>query len=182
MTPLLKIVVGIIAILVATVVFVVAVGYSLPQSHTAARAISVRQKPADVFALISNFKDAPAWRSDVQIVELLSTEDSHTRFREKGANGSLTYEVIELNPPVRMVTRIADKNLPFGGTWTFELVPAADGTRLNITEHGEIYNPVFRFVSRFILGYNRTIDTYLQNVSRKFGENAIPEAGTSSAQ
>jgi hypothetical protein len=172
-----KIAVVIIVSLVAIVVLVIAVGYSLPKSHIAARAVSLGQKPADVFALISDFQDGAAWRSDVQAVELLQPENGHTRFREKGSNGNLTFEVIEFEPPERLTTQIADKKLPFGGTWTFEVLPAANGTRLNITERGEIYNPVFRFASRFILGYNRTLDTYLRNVSRKFGETAEPEAG-----
>ncbi len=60
------------------------------------------------------------------------------------------------------------------------LVQAADGSHLNITERGEIYNPIFRFVSRFILGYNRTMDAYLQNVSRKFNESSLPQDGTAS--
>jgi hypothetical protein len=80
-------------------------------------------------------------------------------------------------PPARLVTRIADKSLPFGGVWIFQVVPTAEGSRLNITENGEVYNPVFRFVSRFIFGYDRTLDAYLQDVSRKFGERAVPEEG-----
>ena len=49
---------------------------------------------------------------------------------------------------------------------------------MNITERGEIYDPVFRFASRFFLGYRRTLDTYLQNVSRKFEERSVPQEGT----
>jgi hypothetical protein len=35
---------------------------------------------------------------------------------------------------------------------------------LRITEQGEVYNPVFRFVSRFVIGQNRTIETYLRDL------------------
>jgi len=168
-------------ILLATLVLVVLVGYCLPKSHVAARAIVLRQNPVDVFALISNFKDGASWRSDVRAVEILPSASGRTRFREKGKNGAIAYEVINLNPPQRLVTQIADKNLPFGGTWTFDVLPTAEGTRLNITERGEVYNPVFRIVSRFILGHSRTLDTYLRNVSRKFGESAVPQEGKPAA-
>lgn len=48
------------------------------------------------------------------------------------------------------------------------LTPAADGgTTLRITEDGEIYNPVFRFVSRFFMGYDRTAKTYLADAGKK---------------
>ncbi len=59
------------------------------------------------------------------------------------------------------MTRIADPDLPFGGTWTFELAPEAGGTRLTITERGEIRNPIFRTMSRFVFGYGATMETFL---------------------
>jgi polyketide cyclase/dehydrase/lipid transport protein len=167
----------VLTVLLGSVVLVVVIGYALPKKHVAARAISLRQGPAEVFALISNFKEAPAWRPDVRAVELLPPVGGHIRFLEKGKNGEITMEVTEMNSPQRLVTRIADPKLPFGGSWIFEILPAADGCRLNITERGDIYNPVFRFVSRFILGYTATLDTYLKNVARKFGSTAVPEDG-----
>ena len=66
------------------------------------------------------------------------------------------------------MTRIDSKSLPFGGTWTYEVQPEADGrSRLQITEDGEIYNPVFRFVSRFVIGQTRTINSYLEALRRQ---------------
>lgn len=167
--------------LVILVVLVVVIGYALPKKHVAARAIALRQAPSEVFALVSNFQDAPAWRDDVREVEMLPSVQGHPRFREKGKNGKITMEVAESNPPQHLVTRIADPELPFGGVWIFEIIPAANGCKLNITERGEIYNPLFRLVSRFILGYTATLDNYLRNVARKFGSSAQPEAGVTSA-
>lgn len=175
---MLKILAIITGLLLGSVLLVVVIGYTLPEQHVAARAISLRQQPADVFALITNFKEEPSWRSDVQQVELLPDRDGHTGFREKSRQGALTFEVLESNPPQRLVTRIADKDLPFGGEWIFEVSPLPSGCRLNITERGEIYNPVFRFVSRFILGYGATLDSYLNNVAHKFGETATPVEGS----
>jgi hypothetical protein len=174
---MLKITAIVVALLLGLIVLVVVIGYALPKQHVAARAITLRQRPADAFALISNFKDGPSWRAGLQQVELLPDRDGHTRFREHGKNGVLTMEVVESNPPLRIVTRIDDKELPFGGVWIFEVSPIADGSRLNITERGEIYNPLFRFVSRFILGYTGTLDTYLKSVAHKFGESAAPMRG-----
>lgn len=174
---MLKIAAIAVTLLLGSILLVVVVGYVLPKQHVAARAIALRQKPADVFALISNFKDEPAWRAGLRQVELLPDRDGHTRFRESSKNGSIIMEVVGWNPPQRLVTRIDDKGLPFGGIWIFEVSPVVEGSRLNITERGEVYNPVFRFVSRFILGYTGTLDTYLTNVARKFGENAVPVEG-----
>jgi hypothetical protein len=178
---MLKIVLLTGAILVSAASMVVLIGFLLPKQHVASRAIALHRKPEDIFQLISDFKAAPSWRSDVQEVELLPPADGHIRYREKGTNGSITMEIVESDPPSRMVGRIADKGLPFGGMWIFDISPTPEGCRLNITERGEVYNPVFRFVSRFLVGYNRTLDTYLQNVSRKFEEHSVPQDGAVAA-
>lgn len=179
---MLKILGLLVALLLATILLIVIIGYSLPKDHMASRAISLRRPPADVFALISNFKDEPSWRTDVQQVEMLPERAGHIRFMEKSKNGTMPFEVEESIPPQRMVTRIDEKKVPFGGRWIFEISPTADGCRLNITERGEVYNPVFRFVSRFILGYTGTLDRYLTSVAKKFGESALPMEGTASDQ
>ena len=41
-----------------------------------------------------------------------------------------------------------------------------------ITENGEIYNPFFRFMARFVFGYTATMETYLKALGKKFGEDA----------
>jgi Polyketide cyclase / dehydrase and lipid transport len=178
---MLKITVSVLAILIFSILLIVVIGYSLPKKHVVAREIALSTPPTDVFALISDFKAGPAWRSDVRTVELLPPVNGHIRFRENSKNGALTMEVVESNSPWRMVTQIADQNLPFGGIWVYEITPAPEGCHLNITERGEIYNPIFRFVSRFILGYTDTLNAYLQNVARKFGSAAVPVEGKPNA-
>jgi hypothetical protein len=174
---ILRLVAVVVGVSLASILLIIGVGYALPVKHVAARAVVLRREPPEVFALISNFKDEPSWRPDVLRAELLPDENGRPRFREHSSQGSLTMAVLELAPPQRMVTQIDGKNLPFGGRWIFEVVPAASGCRLNITERGEIYNPVFRFLSRFAMGYTNTLDSYLRNVARKFGETSSPVDG-----
>jgi hypothetical protein len=74
-------------------------------------------------------------------------------------------------PPRALVARIADRKLPFGGTWTYETSSAKDGSSLvRITENGEIYSPIFRVAARFVLGDSRTQEEYLQALGAKFGQ------------
>jgi hypothetical protein len=87
--------------------------------------------------------------------------DGRPRWRERDRHGTITYEVTESVPPGRLVTRIADDGLPFGGTWTYQVTPDAGGSTLTVTEDGVVRNPVFRFVSRFVTGHTATIDAYL---------------------
>ena len=45
--------------------------------------------------------------------------------------------------------------------------PAPGGSRLTITERGEIYNVVFRTLSRFVFGYTATMDDCLKAAARR---------------
>jgi hypothetical protein len=54
--------------------------------------------------------------------------------------------------------------------------PDAGGrSRLQITEDGEIYNPIFRVVSRFLIGYEGTLREYETDVQRKLGTGVRAE-------
>ena len=50
-----------------------------------------------------------------------------------------------------------------------EIVPTPKGSRLTITERGEIYNPIFRTLARFVFGYSSTLESCLKAVEKKLG-------------
>lgn len=139
---------------------VAGVGMLLPKTHRASRTVMHDATPATVFAMITDFARFPEWRSGIRAVETIDTGDGKTRFTEQGPNGTITYAVDMREPFSRLVTRIDDPSLPFGGTWTFDLRPVAGGTELTITEDGEVYNPIFRVLSRVVFSPSSTIDTY----------------------
>jgi uncharacterized protein YndB with AHSA1/START domain len=163
-----------VGILVLLVVIVAGVGYTLPVAHTARRSAALRAAPAAVWTAITDVTAYPVWRGDVESVEVLAPVNGRQSWREKGKNGTITYATERVDPPTRLVTRIADTDLPFGGEWEYELAPDGGGTRIVITERGEVYNPIFRFVSRFVMGHTSTIDAYLRALGTKFGETITP--------
>jgi hypothetical protein len=151
---------------VALVGLAALVGFFLPKGHRASRTVVYDAPPGAVFAAITDFASFPQWRSDVKSVTLLPATGV-VRFREEGAHGTITYRVEERTPDSRLVTTIDDPSLPFGGRWTFELEPAGGGTKLTITEEGEIYNPFFRVMSRLFFSPYDTIDTYQADLRRR---------------
>ena len=84
-------------------------------------------------------------------------------------------EMVEEFKPHRLMTRIADSDQPFGGTWTFLLIPTPTGSQITITEDGEVYNPMFRFMSRFVFGHTATMDLFLRALGERFGEQVTPK-------
>jgi hypothetical protein len=106
---------------------------------------------------------------------MVATGDEHVRFREHGKQGAVTYDLIEDRPNEKIVTRIADQDLGYSGSWTYTLQSEAGGTRLEITEAGEVSNILFRFMSRFVFGHTGTIEKYLAALARKFGHEVSPK-------
>jgi hypothetical protein len=157
----------IIGVLAALVAMLVAVGFSLPVQHVASGTASLSQLPDEIFVMITDVVRFPEWRSDVTSVELLSA--APLRWREHGSNGDITFVEEQLSRQTRFVTRIDEPSLPFGGTRTYELASGAGGTTLTITEQGEVYNPIFRVMSRFVFGHTATIDAYLAALQKRLG-------------
>lgn len=132
--------------LIAVVGVVAVIGYFLPVAHEASRSAEFSKPPDQVFALVSDLNGYQSWwpASEVKVA------------------------VVESTPPTRLVTRIVGETA-FGGTWTMEIVPTANGSRLTITERGEVYNPIFRTLSRFVFGHTATIDSCLAAARQRLG-------------
>jgi hypothetical protein len=165
----LKFVVGPL-LLLAGIVFVI--GWRLPVAHEVAREQEYGFAPDRVFQEIANPVEYPRWRSGVQKVEMLPDSMRLKRFREYALGDEVTYVIEESVPGRRFVTTIEDQGLPYGGSWIFELTPTGRGTMLRITEQGEVYNPFFRFISRYVMGHTRGIETYLADLEKRL--NAAP--------
>ena len=124
----------------AVIVAVVAlVGAMLPQNHTASRTARIAVPPDVLFP---------------RLVQMAQAETDPA------------LQIERQEPPSLLVTRVVP-NGAFGGTWTYRLVPAAGGTDLTITEDGEVYNVIFRFMSRFVLGHYATMDAFIRSLQAK---------------
>ncbi len=136
-----------VVIVIVLVAVVAAIGALLPRDHMASRTLTMRRPAQEVWAVISD----PAFGKDA-------------------TGQDVPVEIVESVPPKKLVTRIADPNQPFGGTWTLVIAPTPTGSTLTITEAGWVSNVIFRFVSRFIMGHHATMDTYLRNVAKRLNE------------
>ncbi len=164
----------VVGALVVAVAAVGAVGAALPMGHVVARRVTVPAPPPQVWETLTDVAGYPSWRPRVRRVEVL--DDG--RWREIGKDGTIAFEVVRAEPPGLLVTRIADADLPFGGTWTYRLAPDGDGCAVTVTEDGQVRNPLFRFVSRFVLGHTATIDGYLTALGARHGGTVTPGPAT----
>jgi len=164
------IVIGVLALLIGAMA---AIGAMLPRGHRATRKARFKQSPEAIYAAIAG---PPDWRSDLKGFGNLPDKNGRKQWWEESQGQKITFELVEDTPPSRRVTRIADQSLPFGGTWTLEIAPDAGGAALRITEDGDVYNVIFRFMSRYVFGQTGSIEKYLRDLGRKFGEQVEIEA------
>lgn len=150
------------------------IGASLPKGHFVSSRAGFRQPPERLWEVLVDIDRVPAWRADVKRIERLTERNGRPVWREFWKQGTITFERAEAIPPKRLVVRIADPTLPFGGSWTYELSPSAKGSTLTITEEGEVKNPIFRVFSRFS-DPRAAMDTVLRSLGKNFGEEVRPE-------
>lgn len=162
-----------VAVLVSLLLIVLAVGLSIPRRHVASRTLKTNQPPQVVWAALTDYEGQPAWRKDLKKVERLPDKNGHEVWREVYEDGSpLTMETAEAVAPERLVRIIADEGGPFSGRWEYDIKPEGAGSRLTITERGEVPNPLFRFVSRFMIGHTYFMEKFQKDLAAKFGEAA----------
>lgn len=133
-----------VLLVIALVAVIALAGYFLPVGHEASRSAEFSKPPETVYALISDLKNYQTWWPDNQT----------------------TVEAVEAVPPTKFVTRIVGET-DFGGTWTMDIVPTPTGSRLTITERGEIYNPIFRTLARFVFGHASTMESCLHAAQKR---------------
>jgi uncharacterized protein YndB with AHSA1/START domain len=163
--------------IVALVLVVAIVGALLPRDHVVAAAARIAAPPADVWKVVTDPAAFPTWRPDVKRVDVLPAAPNGGRlaWREHGGNGAIAFAVDAAEPPSRLVTRITDDGLPFGGSWEWRIAADGDGaSRVTIVERGSVHNPIFRFASRFVLGHDATMNAQLRALGRRFGAAADP--------
>lgn len=154
-----------VGFLVLLIVIVLAIGATLPVKHAALRSVELNAPADKIWSLITGYADMPKWRKELLKVEMKLESDGQEIWQEfESEKQSLDFITLEQIEGQKLVRKIVGEKLNFGGTWTFILVADGDKTHLTITENGEVYNIMFRFVSKFIMGHYASMDKYIKQL------------------
>jgi len=176
----------VVGLLVALVVILAAVGAALPRTHVVTRRLTVSKPPGHVWAVIADLGGQLTWRPSLQGVSKVSDpggRDSEVGevWREVVRRHPIDLKTLEATPPSagapgRLVREVVSEGLLFHGRWEYEVgtAPGGLGSVVTLTERGEVANPVFRAVNRFLIGQARSVETYLRDLARRLGEPARP--------
>lgn len=165
----MRIILFILLFLAGAAIAVYAAGSRMEPGHTARRSLHLRAAPHKVFAVLADFGGQAAWRSDLKSVRR-KADSSDEVWIEEGKQGEMPLATTEIIPESKIVRTIADPKLPFGGKWTYQVVPEGSGSALIITEEGEVYNPFFRFVFKRFMDPHKTIEVFMHDLAKHLGE------------
>ncbi len=161
-------------VLAGILLLIALIGSLLPADHTVTRTLTLNQPPAQVWQVITDFQGMGSWHPQVTSVRRLSDRNGSEVWEETyGRNMVIPLETIEKESPRRLVRRIATDQLAFTGEWEYVITPTTNGgCQLTVTERGSVSNPIFRFISRFVMGHATTIENYEKALAARFGETA----------
>ena len=154
------------------------IGLLQPVKHSVTRSIHLNQTPEAVFAVLDNSTDLPNWSSGIAKVERLADRNGKPAIRcqLKWGGMQMIMTQLEHTPPSRMVVAMSKDGGPTYGTWTYQIAADDTGCHVNLTEDGEIKNPLFRLMAR-IRGLDANVTQTLRDLAKKFGETAPIRTG-----
>lgn len=155
---------SILGALLLTGVLIYSWGRSIPREHVAVVSVEVAAAPAEVLAVVTEYREYSKWRPDVKKVEIAGDVVTETT-----GFGSISYRVLEKSERRYVTEIVADaQKAPFGGTWTYEFEPVAKGTQVRITERGFVNPAVTRILSKYVFGHETTLKQYASDLERRF--------------
>jgi uncharacterized protein YndB with AHSA1/START domain len=143
------------------------IGRSLPEKHTSRLSVVLPVARPAVWSAITDYAKMPEWWPAVKAVRLEIRPNGEAWTWNRDAHGrEMAFRTKEEQAPARLVREIMGENLPFGGTWTFELAEQGGQTRLTLTEDGFIRPPFFRVVAQLSMGLDTTMKDFVAHLEK----------------
>lgn len=155
----------ILAVLFFALIVVRIIGGSLPREHSAEQSTVIGISPEQIYTLVKEVPNYPAWRPSVKKVEVLKADAEHPVFKIWNERRGMPLALISDVPYSILVFEVAEnENAMFGGTWTYAFKEEGDGCRMTLRESGWINPPIFRFLARYIIGHGKSIDMMISDL------------------
>lgn len=147
-------------------------GTNLPESYELTRSATYDQPIGALWQAITDYEKLPGWSKHVEKAERREEQEGFPVWRLYLSDGHyMDVQAVKEEEPSFYVSRIAETDLPYGGSWTFALLKKGETTtEITLKEEGLIVSPFWRLVREFALGEGAAAESYLRELGEKFGE------------
>jgi hypothetical protein len=142
-------------------VLMVLIGAFVPEQHTVSATVDLPASQQRVWQLLTDVDAQPKWRTGLKSIELRPDENGHSCWTEVQKHMRMPLCADVSSPESTRTVRIADRSLPFGGNWVYDLQSTGtDSSKLTITENGTVGPALWRFVDHFLIHEDANIKQF----------------------
>lgn len=121
-----------------------------------------------MWAIITDYANMTAWWHAVKGIRMETRPNGEVWTWNKDSHGNeIAFRTKEEQAPAKLVREIMGDDLPFGGTWTFELTEEGGQTRLTVTENGFVKPPLFRAIMQYFIRSDKTLKDFAANLEKR---------------
>lgn len=159
--------IGLVALVLLAALVLFLAGSRLPREHRSIVTVDLPAPRAAVWKAITDYAAMPQWWPAVKSIRIEKLPDGTELTWNTDSHGhEIPFRTAESKPNEKLVRVIAKDDLPFGGTWTYELADANGGTRLTLTEDGVIRPPIFRAIATWFFGLDTNQRDHLAHLEK----------------
>ncbi len=150
-------------------------GASAASYHESSVSAQIEKPIEKAWPLLINPQLAKEINSNVKSIEVLPrSKKGMLVWKESyGGDDYMILEVVEEVKHQKRVVEINETPMPFSGRWIFEVESPSDSSfTLKITEKAEVHNILFRFIYKYIWGYDFIIGQFLGEWKTYIEKNA----------
>ncbi len=156
----------IVALVLLAGLFFYFVGRAKPERHTARIIFSLPKSRPVVWAALTDYAAIPSWWPAVKSIRTETRASGEVITWNTDAHGKeIGFRTTEERAPARLVREIVGDDLPFGGTWTYELTDDGAGTSVTLTEDGFIKPPLLRGIAKYFFKPDATMHDFEKHFS-----------------
>jgi uncharacterized membrane protein len=143
-----------------------AYGSSIPESHTSTGSETIKADIDDVFALQANVQKYPEWHDLVKEIRDYKEEpNGAASWTEEWKDGNVFAMKRTAYIKEKLIrVEIEDTNEVFSGSWTFDFADLEEGTKVTITENGNIPNNFIRGMYHLTSEPDQTLKEHLRRL------------------
>lgn len=160
-----------LGLIVGLAVLVLVAGLFRPREHVARTRASFAAAPERVWEIVTDFEWWGEWSPEVEAMEREPDREGRQVWRTPGKWGEMPMEVTAWEPPRRLETHVDGG--AFQGRWTYEIEADGGGSRVTITERGEVHSPFMRGMM-LLHDEHASMRAFLRGLASRLGETAEP--------
>ncbi len=163
-------IVTVVGLLITFVGAMGVLGSRLPVQHVAAASVVVKGTPDAVFDVVADVPGHAKWAEGIDAVNVLPDKDGKKAYEMVMGRNKFALLATVTEKPTQFTMTMDDGRKFFWGDWTYRLTPQGDGTKVVLTETGNVNSAIPRAMMHYLFGKHMYLKKNMNALAKKFGD------------